>query len=88
MATLGIDVGGILLTWPIHLDFLFFTSNEMGSIPVRSWNSALVILFGQEMCRIFMMVTILQGIPQCRNIHQRDSLWMLSKTFSKSMKFT
>ena len=44
MATLRIDVGGILLTWPIHLHRLFFTSNEMGSIPVRLWSSALVIL--------------------------------------------
>ena len=49
MAILGIDVGGILFTWPIHLHLLFFTSNEMGSIPVRSWSSALVILFGQKM---------------------------------------
>ena len=54
MATLGIDVGGILLTWPIHLHLLFFTSNEMGSIPVRSWSSALVILYGQKMCRILL----------------------------------
>ncbi len=36
MATLGMDVGGILLTWPIHLHLLFFTSNEMGSIPCSS----------------------------------------------------
>ena len=28
-ATLGIDVGGILLTWPIHLHRLFFTSGEL-----------------------------------------------------------
>ncbi len=54
MAILGIDVGGILFTWPIHLHLLFFTSNEMGSIPVRSWSSALVILFGQKMCRILL----------------------------------
>ena len=54
MATLGIDVGGILLTRPIHLHRLFFTSNGMGSIPVRSWSSALVILFGQNMCRILL----------------------------------
>ena len=40
MAILGIDVGGILFTWPIHLHLLFFTSNDMGSIPVRSWSSA------------------------------------------------
>ena len=52
MATLGIDVSGILLTWPIHLHLLFFTSNEMGSIPVRSWSSALVILHDQKMCII------------------------------------
>ena len=26
----------------------------MGSIPVRSWSSALVILFGQNMCRILL----------------------------------
>ena len=32
----------------------FFTSNKMGSIPVRSWSSALVILFGQKMCRILL----------------------------------
>ena len=32
----------------------FFTSNEMGSTPVRSWSSALVILFGQKMCRILL----------------------------------
>ena len=54
MATLGIYVGGILFTWPIHLHLLFFTSKEMGSIPVRSWSSALVILFGQKMCRILL----------------------------------
>ena len=54
MATLGIDVGGILLTWTLYLHLLFFTSNEMGSIPVRSWSSALVILFGQKMCRILL----------------------------------
>ena len=54
MDILGIDVGGILFTWPIHLHLLFFTSNEMGSIPVRSWSSALVILFGQKMCRILL----------------------------------
>ena len=54
MATLGIDVGGILLTWPIHLHLLFFTSNEMSSIPVRSWSSAFVILFGQKMNRILL----------------------------------
>ena len=54
MAILGIDVGGILFTWPIHLHLLFFTSNEMGSIPVRSWSSALVILFGQNMCIILL----------------------------------
>ena len=54
MATLGIDVGGILLTCPIHLHLRFFTSNQMGSIPVRSWSSALVILFGQKMCRILL----------------------------------
>ena len=54
MAILGIDVGGILFKWPIHLHLLFFTSNEMGSIPVRSWSSALVILFGQKMCRILL----------------------------------
>ena len=54
MATLGIDVGGILLTRPIHLYLLFVTSIEMGSIPVRSWSSALVILFGQRMCRILL----------------------------------
>ena len=52
MATLGIDVGGILLTWPIHLHLLSFTCNDMGSIPVRSWSSALVILHGQKMCII------------------------------------
>ena len=46
MAILGIDVGGILFTWQIHLHLLFFTSNEMDSIPVRSWSSASVILFG------------------------------------------
>ena len=54
MATLGIDVSGILLTWPIHLRILFFTSNKMGSIPVRSWSSVLVILFGQKMCGILL----------------------------------
>ena len=54
MATLGICIGGILLTWSIHLHRLFFTSNEMGSIPVRSWSSALVILFGQKMFRILL----------------------------------
>ena len=54
MATLGIDVSGILLTCPTHLPLLFFTSNEMGSIPVRSWSSALVILFDQKMCRILL----------------------------------
>ena len=48
MATLGMDVGGILLTCPIHLHLLFFTSSEMGSIPLRSWSSALDILFGQK----------------------------------------
>ena len=48
IATLGMDVGGILLTCPIHLHLLFFTSNEMGSIPVRPWSSALDILFGQR----------------------------------------
>ena len=48
MATLGIDVGGILLTWPIQLHLIFSTSNEMDSIPFRSWSSALVILFGQK----------------------------------------
>ena len=31
-----------------------FTSNEMGSIPVRSWSSTLVILFGQKMCMILL----------------------------------
>ena len=54
MATLGMDVGGIMLTWPIHVDLLFFTSNDMGGIPVRSWCSALDILFGQNMCRILL----------------------------------
>ena len=54
MATLGMDIGGILLTWPIHLHLLYFTSNEMGSTQVRSWSSALVILFGQKMCRILL----------------------------------
>ena len=54
MAILGIDVGGILFTWPIHLHLLFFTSNGMGSIPVRSWSSAFVIVFGQKMCRILL----------------------------------
>ena len=54
MATLGIDVSGILLTWPIHLHLRFFTSNEMGSIPIRSWSSALVILFGQKLCRFLL----------------------------------
>ena len=54
MAILGIDVGGILFTWPIHLHLLFFTSNEMDSIPVRSWSSAFVIVFGQKMCRILL----------------------------------
>ena len=50
MAILGIDVGGIMFTWPIHLHLLFFTYN----IPVRSWSSSLVILFGQNMCRILL----------------------------------
>ena len=54
MAILGIDVGGILFTWPIQLHLLFFTSNETGSIPVRSWSSSLVILSGQKMCRILL----------------------------------
>ena len=54
MAIFGMDVGGILLTWPIHLHLLFSTCNEMGSIPVRLWSSALDILFGQKMCRILL----------------------------------
>ena len=54
MATIGIDVGGIMLTWPIHLHLLFFISNAMGSIPDRSWSYALAILFGQKMCRILL----------------------------------
>ena len=54
MATLGIDIGGILLTWPIDLHLLLFTSTEMGSIPVLSWGSALVNLFGHKMCRILL----------------------------------
>ena len=54
MATLGMDVSGILLTWPIDLHLLWFTSNEMGSIPVRLWSSTLDILFGQKMCRILL----------------------------------
>ena len=54
MATLGMDVGGIVLTCPLHLQLPFFTSIEMGSITVRSWSSALDILFGQNMCRIFL----------------------------------
>ena len=52
MATLGMDVGGISLTCLINLHLLFFTSIEMGSIPVRSWSSTFDILFGQKMCRI------------------------------------
>ena len=48
MATLGMDVCGILLTRPIHLNLLFFTSNEMGSIPVRSWSSAFDIFLWQK----------------------------------------
>ena len=64
IATLEIDVGGILLTWPIQLHLLFFTSNEMGSIPVRTCSSALDILFGQKMCRILLRNCI--GIlPAC-----------------------
>ena len=50
MATLGMDVRGI--TWPMwQSTSILFTSNEMGSIPLRSWSSALDILFGQKMCR-------------------------------------
>ena len=51
MATLGMDVGGILLTCPLHLQLPFFTANEMGIITVRSWSSALDIVFCQNMCR-------------------------------------
>ena len=54
MATLGIDVDGILLTCQIHIHLHLFTSNGIGSIPVRSWSSALDILFGQNMCRIIL----------------------------------
>ena len=74
MAILGIDVGGILFTWPIHIHLLFFTSNEMGSIPVRSWSSALVILFGQKMCRILLR-HFFEILPACGIF-----LWSLSKT--------
>ena len=49
-----IYVGGILLTCPIHTHLNFFTSNEMGSVPVRSWSSVLDILFGQKMCRLLL----------------------------------
>ena len=43
--------GGIMLTCPIHLQLSFFTANEMGIITVRSWSSALDIVFCQNMCR-------------------------------------
>ena len=52
VATLIIHVGGILLTWPIHLHLLYFTSNDIGRF--HSWSSAVVILFGQNMCRILL----------------------------------
>ena len=48
MATLGMDVGGILLTWPIHLHLLLVTSNEIGSIPIRSWSSPLDIFWPED----------------------------------------
>ena len=54
MATLGIYVGGIMLTCQIHIHLHLFTSNGIGSIPVRSWSSVLDILFGQKMCRILL----------------------------------
>ena len=64
MATLGMDVGGILLTCPIHLRLIYITSSEMGNIPVRSWSSALDILFGQKVCRILL-----------RHLWNTSSMW-------------
>ena len=63
-----------------------FTPVLISNSSVKCWPHITFVL--NPSCNIFMMVTILQGIPYCRNIHQRDSLWMLSKAFSKSMKFT
>ncbi len=54
MATLGIDVGDILLIWLIHLHLIFLTYNEMGSILGRSLSSAMIILFGQKMYRFLL----------------------------------
>ena len=39
---------------PNQRHLLFFTSKEMDCIAVRSWISALGILFGQKMCRILL----------------------------------
>ena len=60
MATLGMDIDGILLTWPIQGHLLFSTSNEMGSIPVRSWSFALYILFGQKILQNSAKVLVLE----------------------------
>ena len=43
-----------MLTCPLHRQLPFFTANEMGIITVRSWSSALDILFGQKICRILL----------------------------------
>ena len=47
VATLGIDINGILLTWPIHLHLRHLTSSETGWVPVLSWGSLFEILMGK-----------------------------------------
>ena len=53
------------------------------------WNMMLLFftLHAKLLWKLFMMLTILSGIPYALNIFQRLSLWMLSKASWKSTKF-
>ena len=48
----GIDVGGILFTWPIHLYLLFFTSKRDGQHPSSVVELRIGYLVWPKMCRI------------------------------------
>ena len=95
----SVNVHMIPLLTPMSVLFIIARQNRKGDnihpcfTPVLMSNSSVKfwphITFDlNPSYNIFIMVTILQGIPECRNIHQSDSLCMLSKAFSKSMKLT